>query len=59
MGIIDSNNKGRTTLHTYNRAPVRSLGTIKLAIKVEPFYHLVTFHVMNCSTPRKAIIGWN
>lgn len=51
MGIIDCLNKGKMTLHTFNGAPTRFLGTIKLAVQVEPYNHLGTFHVMDSSTP--------
>ncbi|KAM1019080.1 hypothetical protein ACFX2I_040520 [Malus domestica] len=59
MGILDSINKGKTTLHTFNEASVRSLGTVKLADQAKPYNHLVTFHVMDYSTPNNAILGRN
>ncbi|KAB2621075.1 hypothetical protein D8674_037654 [Pyrus ussuriensis x Pyrus communis] len=56
MGILDSIDKGRTTLHTFNKAPVRFLGTLKLMVQVEAYNHLVTFYVMDCSTPYDVIL---
>lgn len=58
MGILDSINNGKSTLHTFNGAPVKSLGMVKLAVQAD-FYHLVTFHVMDVPTPHNAILGQN
>lgn len=59
MGILDSINKGKITPHIFNKAPVRFLWTMKLVGQVEPYNHLVTFHVMDYSTPHNAILGRN
>lgn len=42
IGILDIINKAKTTIHTFNRDSILSLGKIKLAIQAEPYNHLVT-----------------
>lgn len=59
MGILDSINKRKTTLHTFSGALVQSQKIVKPAIKAEPSNHLVTFHVMDCLTPHNVILGQN
>lgn len=51
MGIVDNIKTGKMTIHTFNGAPTQFLGTIKLAVQVEPYNHLGTFHVIDSSTP--------
>lgn len=56
MGILDTTNKGKTTLHTIKGTHVHPLGTLKLTIQAEPYNLLVTFHIMDCSTPHNVIL---
>lgn len=32
---------------------------VKQAVQVEPYNHLVTFHIMDCASPHNAILGRN
>ncbi|KAB2622392.1 hypothetical protein D8674_024574 [Pyrus ussuriensis x Pyrus communis] len=41
MGILDNINKGKTTIHTFNGALVRSVRTVKFAFQAEPYNHLL------------------
>lgn len=47
VGIHDCINKGNTTFHTFNVAPIWPLRTMKLAVQAELSNHLVTFHIMD------------
>ncbi|RXI04862.1 hypothetical protein DVH24_039136 [Malus domestica] len=57
MGILDNINTGKTTLHTFNRALVQSLGMVKLGVQVD-FYHLVTFHLYPLENRVSSINGY-